>query len=151
MLNFTIAVTTVGMPLLLHWKYLVCELKIDIQEKKMCSNFSVQMCLFQFIVYFLNRTLLFTLEFGYSAVLLCSDPFLGVNAPISQLLRAHSCISRWGLSLPQRTAWPQVTLLGKVVSQLVTGCYGDMKSNPLASIWENLDNHPNSRTSPGIS
>lgn len=34
MSNFTIVVAMVRMSLLLYWKNLVCELKIDMQEKK---------------------------------------------------------------------------------------------------------------------
>ena len=46
MSNFTIAVTAAGMSLLLHWKYLACQQKIDMQEDKMSSDSSVQMCPF---------------------------------------------------------------------------------------------------------
>lgn len=43
------------------------------------------------------------LQCGYSAVVLCPDSLLRVNAPSSQLLRVHSCIPHWELALPQRT------------------------------------------------
>lgn len=60
-----------------------------------------------------------------------SRSFFEGECPHLYFLRAHSCILPWGLPLPQRTALSQVTFLGKVVSRLMTGCYGDIKPIPL--------------------